>query len=662
MGGTDTIRISGSGVSLDLGNQAISGVEVVDLTGTGANVLELRATDVRQMSGARESGKAILRIDGNGDDRVNFLDDGWTRLEATRTISGTEYAVFDNADTRVLVVVDIAGTAGNPKKPEPEIEGTAGSDTLTGNGLNNIISGFGGHDTIEGLGGADRINGGPGTDTATYKSSAVGVTINLATGAGSGGHAQGDTLTGVENLDGSFHADRLSGDSGANTIRGLAGNDMIEGLGGADTIDGGTGTDTASYRNSPSGVKVDLLTGAASGGHAQGDTLSGIENLVGSEHNDVLYGDNSANVIVGGDGHDQLEARSGNDRLEGGDGNDRLAGYSGDDVLLGGDGNDLLLGGNGADVINGGDGVDTASYRHSSEGVEINLVTGHGLGGQAKGDKLTNIENVIGSSHDDVLIVGNANFNAFEGLGGTDTIRISGSGVSLDLGDHTISGIEVVDLTGTGANSLDLRATDVRQASGTRESGKAFLRIDGDDDDRVNFLDDGWTRLEATRIISGTEYAVFDNADTRVFVAVDIADSDGDPKKPEPEIEGTAGSDTLTGNAFGNVISGLGGHDTIEGLGGADKIEGGTGTDTASYISSDAGVTVNLATGAASGGHAKGDNLSGIENLDGSGHADQLTGDAGANTLRGLGGADTIEGGAGTDTASYISSDAGGRS
>ena len=90
----------------------------------------------------------------------------------------------------------------------------------------------------------------------------------------------------------------------------------------------------------------------------------------------------------------------------------------------------FLLGGNDADVINGGGGVDTASYRHSGEGVTINLVTGRGSGGQAQGDRLTSIEGVIGSSHNDVLIVGNTSFNSFNGLGGTDTIRISGSGVS----------------------------------------------------------------------------------------------------------------------------------------------------------------------------------------------------------------------------------------
>ena len=94
-------------------------------------------------------------------------------------------------------------------------------------------------------------------------------------------------------------------------------------------------------------------------------------------------------------------------------------------------------------------------------------------------------------------------------------------------------------------------------------------------------------------------------------------------------MDGSGHADRLTGDGGANILRGLGGADTIEGGSGADTIDGGTGVDTASYASSGAGVTVNLATGAASGGHAEGDTLSGIENLDGSGHADRLTGDGG---------------------------------
>ena len=90
-----------------------------------------------------------------------------------------------------------------------------------------------------------------------------------------------------------------------------------------------------------------------------------------------------------------------------------------------------------------------------------------------------------------------------------------------------------------------------------------------------------------------------------------------------------------------------------------DYLYGGAGNDTASYAGSNAGVTVNLATGGASGGDASRDSLYDIENLIGSAHADTLTGSRGDNTLEGGGAGDRITGGAGTDTASYAGSNAG---
>jgi len=95
----------------------------------------------------------------------------------------------------------------------------------------------------------------------------------------------------------------------------------------------------------------------------------------------------------------------------------------------------------------------------------------------------------------------------------------------------------------------------------------------------------------------------------------------------------------------------VGGDDVLRGGAGADTLEGGAGTDTASYYTSAAGVTVNLAANTASGGDAAGDTLSGIENLSGSNLAvDTLTGNAGANVLQGWGANDALIGGAGKDT------------
>ena len=85
-----------------------------------------------------------------------------------------------------------------------------------------------------------------GTDRANYTGSGEGVTVSLKTGLGTGGYAQGDTLSGIEDLRGSNNGDVLIGDDGANLLIGERGDDVLEGGAGADVLDGVWGRDTVS--------------------------------------------------------------------------------------------------------------------------------------------------------------------------------------------------------------------------------------------------------------------------------------------------------------------------------------------------------------------------------------------------------------------------------
>lgn len=111
---------------------------------------------------------------------------------------------------------------------------------------------------------------------------------------------------------------------------------------------------------------------------------------------------------------------------------------------------------------------------------------------------------------------------------------------------------------------------------------------------------------------------------------------------------GNIGNDTLNGSFL---------DDTLKGMRGADLLIGGAGMDTASYIDSNFGITVNLATNSASRGHAAGDIFFSIENVTGSSLGDIITGNGVANTLTGGTGLDTIRGGGGND---FIFGEAGG--
>jgi len=117
--------------------------------------------------------------------------------------------------------------------------------------------------------------------------------------------------------------------------------------------------------------------------------------------------------------------------------------------------------------------------------------------------------------------------------------------------------------------------------------------------------------------------------------------------QPNPTVVTETLARTVSGGA--DVINGGAGNDTIAGLTGADVLDGGDGVDTLDYTLSLAGVTVNLATNAASGGDAQGDVISNFENVRGSAYNDVLTGSDVANWLVGGFGNDVISGGAGND-------------
>ena len=161
--------------------------------------------------------------------------------------------------------------------------GSAGDDVLTGDVNANTLDGAAGDDRLVGGVGSDELIGGAGLDEADYSASASAVTVNLTTGFGAGGDAAGDTLATIENVTGSAGDDVLTGDAAANVLDGDAGDDVLAGRGGADTLDGGAGTDAVDYADSAAAVTVNLATNAGTGGEAQGDSYTSIEDAIGSD-------------------------------------------------------------------------------------------------------------------------------------------------------------------------------------------------------------------------------------------------------------------------------------------------------------------------------------------------------------------------------------------
>jgi hypothetical protein len=173
---------------------------------------------------------------------------------------------------------------------------------------------------------------------------------------------------------------------------------------------------------------------------------------------------------------------------------DTLIGTFSDEVISGLGGDDTRIGGPGADCLDGGTGDNTASHASSGVGVTVDPTAGTGSGGDAQGDILVNIENLIGSANDDSL-TGDANNNSLDGgadgdsldsaLGDdillwhavdtgidggedTDTLWVDSGNVDLSTFAGTITGIEQIDLeSDSGTNTPTLTAQDVLDMSDT---------------------------------------------------------------------------------------------------------------------------------------------------------------------------------------------------
>src|ERR1051325_2796432 len=295
--------------------------------------------------------------------------------------------------------------------------------TINGSPGNDNLTGTAGDDILIGGAGADHLDGGAGEDAASYINSAIGLNIFLANDAPAAsaatGEAAGDTYHSIEDVIGSNFGDFIAGDNGDNKLYGMGGDDSMYGWAGTnfffggdgidnlvggpgiDIMDGGPGEDMISYQLSPSGVTVSMLAPSINTGEAAGDRYINMENLTGSEHDDILWADNHAGV--------QLIGLGGNDELHGG------AAFT------------TFIPGAGADKIFGGAGGGIIDYEIATAGVVASLANPSVNTGDAAGDQYFGpVHDLAGSAFVDTLI-GDGNNNNMLGLSGNDTM-MAGAG------------------------------------------------------------------------------------------------------------------------------------------------------------------------------------------------------------------------------------------
>jgi len=284
--------------------------------------IEFDPTGGEAGNGALPPAQAVVTGDAAADSlRAGAL--GINLNPTSELFSGADLDVKTKAGARN----ELAGGGGDDRLAS--IGGSATGDpagaTLRGGDGDDTLTGGSGADTLDGGPGADKLTGGAGEDMASYYGASGGVTVSLLVAeAQETGGAGMDTLSAVENLEGSRMGDVLAGDAGHNLIRGSEGDDTIDGGLSSDKLIGGDGVNTLSFATvSGGGVEVALPANAnpvAVSGGAGADEVSLFDNLIGSPVGDALTGNDRANVIIGGGGGDEINGLNGPDVIEARDG------------------------------------------------------------------------------------------------------------------------------------------------------------------------------------------------------------------------------------------------------------------------------------------------------------------------------------------------------
>ncbi|WP_343714249.1 M10 family metallopeptidase C-terminal domain-containing protein [Inquilinus sp.] len=484
--------------------------------------------------------------DGGGVDTYD-LSNYTTNL--TLDLNPGGYSVFSSAQLAFLGGGPNGGFArgnifnalqynGDSRSLIENANGGSGNDTIQGNAADNTLNGNGGADTIHGNNGNDTVNGGDGNDVLF-----------------------GDS--GIDVVNGGAGDDWIEGGFSKDTINGGDGNDTFyvrDGEFGDDTT-GGAGVDTLDLSNySSRGSSVNLAGGtydfvASFGGPY---TISGVENVNGTQLVDTIIGDGANNALYGNDGNDNIQGGAGADFISGGNGDDLIQGGAGDDVLTAGGGKDQIYGNDGNDrfyieqgwnggigeAFFGGAGVDTfdaSTVIFVGFSATINLQDGIFTDSNFPGYEiwLSSVENAIGTDENDT-ITGSGENNRLDLGAGNDT----GSGLG---GSDTLLGGDGNDLLRGGAD--------------------ADLLNGGAGTDTATYY--GSTAAISVNLTTGTGGG---------------GEAAGDSLVSIENVSGSQANDGIAGNAVNNVLQGWGGNDALVGNGGKDTLSGGVGADRFYYM------------------------------------------------------------------------------
>ena len=273
---------------------------------------------------------------------------------------------------------------------------------------------------------------------------------------------------------------------------------------------------------------------------------------------------------------------------------DYIYGIEVDDQIYGMEGDDWLYLSSGNDFLDGGDGYDRLDARLWGEGIRVDLIEGEIYSVSSGLDEIQNIERVIGTDFDDILIGGERQDQIID-IGHTATIDSSFTG---DGGDDYIEGRGDHDNVWYG-----------RAASGVQVNLSTGIVTGGEGNDTLVGIE--W--------VTGSNYAdvlVGSDADNRFY----------------PDALGDQG-------AGDNYL--VGGTDAVDGMGGIDILHLWV-SSTDKWSTDLSGVIVDMTSGIAVDAAGNIDNFINIENVYCTAYDDQISDDSGSNKIETYNGNDVI--------------------